>query len=120
MAGPGTPAPGRSSMRTARRLSGRPWPSRRPTAACGPGPRSRPGWRPGSAARSGRTDGAEQPVAGLVAVELGQDRAAPALVVDVAEQVQALDHAAELAQGARERHGTIPDLEHAHGGVGMD
>src|SRR3954452_19543101 len=60
------------------------------------------------------------PVASLVAVELGQDRAAPALVVDVAEQVQALDHAAELAQGARERRGAVPDLEHADGGVGMD
>ncbi len=65
-------------------------------------------------------DGADQAVAGLVAVELGQDGSALALVVDVAEQVQGLDHAAELAQGARERGGAVLDLEHAHGGVGMD
>ena len=74
------------------------------------------------------TDGADQPVAGLVATELGQNGAALALVVGIAEQVQALDHAAELAQGARAPRGgswlgtcdgcvemNVPELERANG-----
>src|SRR5690349_9819853 len=55
--GAGTPAPSRSWTRRARRRCGPRWPSPPPTAACGPVPRSRCGWRSGSAARCGRSGG---------------------------------------------------------------
>src|SRR4051794_23350385 len=52
--GAGTRAPGRCWGPRTRRRCGSRWPSRPPTGACGRGRRWRRGWRPGSAARSGR------------------------------------------------------------------
>lgn len=56
----------------------------------------------------------------FVAIELGENAAAFALVVDIAEQVQGLDDAAQIAERFREGRGLVFDLQHPHDGVGVD
>ena len=55
-------------------------------------------------------DGADQPVAGLVTVELGQDGSTLALVVDVAEQVQTFDPTFPDASSCRRNRAPPPIL----------